>query len=70
MSSKCESALTREEYREGNTGRAELWFKEMSSAAVPGQVPWKRAAERVKLPFLPGICVPQHASSKSRVFWD
>ncbi len=30
------------------------------SAVVPGQVSWKRAAERVKLPFLPGNIVPSH----------
>ena len=30
------------------------------SAVVPGQVSWKRAAERVKLPFLPGNIVLWH----------
>ena len=30
------------------------------SAAFPGQVSWKRAAERVKLPFLPGMIVLWH----------
>ena len=32
-----------------------MWSEEVASAVVPGQVPWKRAAERVRLPFLPGI---------------
>ena len=39
---------------------AELWSEEVSSTANPGQVSWKRAAERVKLPFLPGMIVPWH----------
>ena len=38
----------------------ELWSGEVLSAVVPGQVSWKRAAERVKLPFLPGNTVPRH----------
>ena len=33
---------------------AELWSVEASSVGVPGQVLWKKAAERVRLPFLPG----------------
>jgi len=40
------------------------------SAEFPGQVSWKRAAERVKLPFLPGNFVPWHMLSTSRVAWD
>ena len=28
-----------------------MWSEEVASAVVPGQVPWKRAAERVRLPF-------------------
>ena len=37
-----------------------MWSGEVLSAAFPGQVSWKRAAERVKLPFLPGNIVPWH----------
>ncbi len=37
-----------------------MWSGEVLSAVVPGQVSWKRAAERVKLPFLPGNIVLWH----------
>ena len=37
-----------------------MWSGEVLSAAFPGQVSWKRAAERVKLPFLPGTVVLWH----------
>ena len=37
-----------------------MWSGEVLSAVVPGQVSWKRAAERVKLPFLPGTVVLWH----------
>ena len=56
MSSPCESMqLLAEKPR-----CIELWSGEVLSAVVPGQVSWKRAAERVKLPFLPGNIVPSH----------
>ena len=47
-----------------------MWSEEVLSVAVPDQVPWKRAAERVRLPFLSGNCVPWHMLSTSRVDWD
>ena len=56
MSSPCESMQPLAE----KLRCIELWSGEVLSAVVPGQVSWKRAAERVKLPFLPGNIVLWH----------
>ena len=44
---------------------AELWSEEAMYVSVPGKVHWKMAAERVILPFLPGVHDNTHAFNES-----